>query len=70
MVNLLNDTTYNVESKHKGFEPFLAKYVVLTSRKSPYEAYNFGQQGSEEFVQRDWPQFERRLDYIVEFKGK
>ncbi|RIB10268.1 hypothetical protein C2G38_2146161 [Gigaspora rosea] len=71
MINLLNDTSHRVEIKHKGFEPFIAKYIFLTARKPPNEAYNFGKRhDDEESVQRDFGQFERRLDYIIEFKGK
>ena len=42
----------------------------MTSHKPPQEAFNFGRQGTENHIQRDWGQFERRLDYIIEFKGK
>ncbi|CAG8832802.1 13175_t:CDS:1, partial [Racocetra persica] len=40
--NLFNDTPYYIELKHKGFKPFLAKYIFLTARKPPEDAYNFG----------------------------
>ncbi|KAF0453395.1 hypothetical protein F8M41_001759 [Gigaspora margarita] len=67
MINLLNNTSHRVEIKHKGFEPFIAKYIFLTAN----EAYNFGKRhDDEESVQRDFGQFERRLNYIIEFKGK
>ena len=70
-VNLFNNTLYNIELKQKGFEPFLAKYIFLTARKPPKEAYNFGRtRNDEESTQQDWGQFEWCLDYIIEFTGK
>ena len=48
MVNILNDSICDVELKHGGFVPFFAKYVFLTSTKSPDEAYNFGQNGRDD----------------------
>ncbi|CAG8723657.1 11820_t:CDS:2, partial [Scutellospora calospora] len=33
LVNILNDTPFRVEEKHKGFVPFMAKYVILTAQK-------------------------------------
>ncbi|CAG8486210.1 6910_t:CDS:2 [Scutellospora calospora] len=71
IVNYLNDTPAEVEVKRKGFKPFLAKYIFMTSRRSPEESFNFGQRNkSEDEVHRDWGQFDRRLDFIIEFKGK
>ncbi|CAG8756673.1 18258_t:CDS:2, partial [Racocetra fulgida] len=58
IVKLLNDTDEHVEIKNKGFIPFLAKYVFMTSRKASQEAFNFGN-----------GQFERRLDFIIQFTG-
>jgi hypothetical protein len=60
-MNLLNDAKYNVELKYKGFESFVAKYIFLTNDKSPEEACNF--------IENDWIQFKRKLDYIIEIKG-
>ncbi|CAG8648805.1 9026_t:CDS:2, partial [Dentiscutata heterogama] len=61
----------NVEQKGKSFVPFLAKYVFMTSHKPPEEAFNFRRvnMNDETSTQRDWGQFYRRLDYIIEFKG-
>ncbi|CAG8745975.1 5421_t:CDS:2 [Gigaspora rosea] len=71
MINILNDSCFNVEKKHSGFEPFIAKYVFLTATKPPEEAYNFNQTGvTEDDNKRDYEQFDRRLDYIIEFQGK
>ncbi|CAG8809278.1 16463_t:CDS:2, partial [Gigaspora rosea] len=71
MVNVLNDFCHNVEKKHGGFEPFIAKYVFLTATKPPEEAYNFSQTGvTENDNKRDFGQFDRRLDYIIEFQDK
>ena len=49
---------------------FKAKYVFLTSTKPPEEAYNFGQRIGEDDNKRDFGQFYRRLDFIIEFEGK
>ncbi|CAG8516753.1 6065_t:CDS:2 [Scutellospora calospora] len=71
IVTYLNNTPAKVEVKRKGFKPFLAKYIFMTSRRSPEESFNFGQRNrSEDEVHRDWEQFDRRLDFIIEFKGK
>ncbi|CAG8643676.1 5858_t:CDS:2, partial [Scutellospora calospora] len=71
MVNILNDSICDLELKHKGFVPFLAKYVFLTNTKPPEEAYNFGQNGrDDDSNKRSFEQFERRLDIIIEFRGK
>ncbi|RIB24503.1 hypothetical protein C2G38_2168352 [Gigaspora rosea] len=71
MINILNDSCFNVEKKHSGFEPFIAKYVFLTATKPPEEAYNFNQTGvTEDDNKRDYEQFDRQLDYIIEFQGK
>ncbi|RIB17497.1 hypothetical protein C2G38_2313592 [Gigaspora rosea] len=60
MVNVLNDFCHNVEKKHGGFEPFIAKYVFLTATKPPEEAYNFSQTGvTEDDNKRDFGQFDR-----------
>ncbi|CAG8643158.1 5641_t:CDS:1, partial [Scutellospora calospora] len=60
-----------VEVKCKGFKPLLAKYIFMTSRRSSEESFNFSQcNKSEDEVYRDWDQFDRRLDFIIEFKGK
>ncbi|CAG8791833.1 9362_t:CDS:2, partial [Gigaspora rosea] len=48
IINLLNNTSYRVEIKHKGFEPFVTKYIFLTARKPPNEAYNFGKRHDNE----------------------
>ncbi|CAG8533762.1 4841_t:CDS:1, partial [Scutellospora calospora] len=49
----------------------MAKYIILIARKPPTEAYNFGQRNNDDdSIQRDWEQFRRRLDFIIEFKGK
>jgi hypothetical protein len=72
-VNILNDSICTLEYKNgglNGFVPFLAKYVFLTSTKPPEEAYNFGRGNEEDDSnKRSYEQFERRLDYIIEFKG-
>ncbi|KAF0539686.1 hypothetical protein F8M41_006945 [Gigaspora margarita] len=47
-MNIFNDTPYRVEQKHKYFEQFLAKYIFITEKKLPNEAYNFGQQHDKE----------------------
>ncbi|CAG8691577.1 12662_t:CDS:1, partial [Dentiscutata heterogama] len=62
----------DVEQKHKGFIPFLAKYVFMISHKPPKEAFNFRHNhiNDESFTQRDWDQFYHRLDFIIEFTGK
>ncbi|CAG8686754.1 4070_t:CDS:2, partial [Dentiscutata heterogama] len=72
IVKYLNDTPEDVEQKHKGFIPFLAKYVFMTSHKPPEEAFNFRRNyvNDESFTQRDWDQFYRRLDFVIEFTGK
>ncbi|RIB29671.1 hypothetical protein C2G38_2027539 [Gigaspora rosea] len=71
MVNIMNDTAYPVEQKSKGFVPFVPKYIFLTARKAPNEAYNFSKRHDEKnSTQRDWGQFQRHLDYIIEFKGQ
>ncbi|CAG8592010.1 2765_t:CDS:2, partial [Scutellospora calospora] len=55
IVNYLNDTPEEVEVKCKGFKPFLAKYIFMTSRRSLEESFNFGQRNkSEDEVHRDW----------------
>ncbi|CAG8808250.1 15759_t:CDS:2, partial [Racocetra fulgida] len=59
IVKLLNDTDESVEIKNKGFVPFLAKYVFMTSRKPPQEAFNFGNGNvvDNTTVHRDWGEF-------------
>ncbi|CAG8434439.1 5238_t:CDS:2 [Scutellospora calospora] len=70
IVNILNDNICDVELKHGGFVPFIAKYVFLTNTKPPEEAYNFGQNGHEEDSNKcSFEQFDRRLDIIIEFRG-
>ncbi|CAG8772213.1 9722_t:CDS:1, partial [Dentiscutata heterogama] len=46
-------------------------YVFMTSHKPPEEAFNFRRHNAndEMSTQRDWGQFYRRLDYVIEFKG-
>ncbi|CAG8596963.1 10944_t:CDS:2, partial [Scutellospora calospora] len=63
IVNILNNTEYSVEMRYGKFEYFLAKYIFITDIKLPQETYNFNDKGWE-----NWSQFERRLDYIIEFK--
>ncbi|CAG8695221.1 2475_t:CDS:2, partial [Dentiscutata heterogama] len=65
IVKYLNDTPEDVEQKHKGFIPFLAKYIFITSHKPPEEAFNFRRNhvNDKSFTQRDWDQFYRRLDF-------
>ena len=71
VVKYLNDTEEEVEIKGKGFIPFLGKYIFMTSRKPPNEAFNFGNRGfGNDSIQRDFTQFERRLKFIIEFTGK
>ncbi|CAG8441410.1 3680_t:CDS:2, partial [Dentiscutata heterogama] len=72
IVKYLNDTPEDVEQKHKGFIPFLAKYVFMTSHKPPEEAFNFRRNhvNNKSFTQRDWDQFYCRLDFIIKFTGK
>ncbi|KAF0512008.1 hypothetical protein F8M41_018140 [Gigaspora margarita] len=41
-MNIFNNTPHRVEQKYKDFEQFLAKYIFMTARKPPNEAYNFG----------------------------
>ncbi|CAG8481921.1 19033_t:CDS:2, partial [Racocetra persica] len=43
IVNYPNDTSEWIEIKAKGFVLFLAKYIFLTARKPPEDAFNFGQ---------------------------
>ncbi|CAG8623237.1 5776_t:CDS:2, partial [Dentiscutata heterogama] len=50
IVKYLNDTPEDVEQKHKGFIPFLAKYVFITSHKPPEEAFNFRHQRTTELI--------------------
>ncbi|RIB17230.1 hypothetical protein C2G38_2037897 [Gigaspora rosea] len=70
MVNIMNDTAYPVEQKSKGFVPFVPKYIFLTARKAPNEAYNFSKRhDKEDSTQHNWGQFQRCLDYIIEFRG-
>ncbi|CAG8509063.1 739_t:CDS:10 [Scutellospora calospora] len=65
LMNLMNDNKYMVETEEGEFVPFPAKYIFITNRKSPEEAYELGEGDSEGF-----DKFEDRLDYIVEFTGK
>ncbi|CAG8732444.1 1318_t:CDS:2, partial [Dentiscutata heterogama] len=46
-------------------------YVFMTSHKPPEEAFNFRRHNANDKMstQRDWGQFYRRLDYVIEFKG-
>ncbi|CAG8568402.1 347_t:CDS:2, partial [Dentiscutata heterogama] len=62
----------DVEQKHKGFIPFLAKYVFMISYKPLEEAFNFCRNhiNDKSFTQQDWDQFYRRLDFIIEFTEK
>ncbi|CAG8705908.1 1630_t:CDS:2, partial [Scutellospora calospora] len=64
IVIYLNDTLAEVEVKRKGFKPFLTKYIFMTSQRSPEESFNFGQRN------RSKDEFDRRLDFIIEFKEK
>ncbi|CAG8691418.1 14018_t:CDS:2, partial [Racocetra persica] len=70
MINLLNDSCFEVEHKYGEFEPFLAKYICLTATKLPEEAYNFRQYGGEDDNKKDYNQFKCRLDYIIRFDEK
>ncbi|CAG8746741.1 10297_t:CDS:2, partial [Gigaspora rosea] len=71
MINILNDSCFNVEKKHGEFEPFIAKYVFLTATKPLEEVYNFSQTGAtEDDNKHGYEQFDRQLDYIIEFQGK
>jgi len=69
MVNVLNDTCYNVESKYGGFQPFIAKYIFLTNTQPPHLAYRFGKIDADDDNKRDLKQFMRRLDYVIKFTG-
>jgi len=71
IVKYLNDTPEKVEIKGKGFVPFLVKHIFMTSRKALQEAFNFGVGNiiDNTSVHRDWGQFERRLDFVIEFTG-
>ncbi|CAG8753119.1 10326_t:CDS:2, partial [Gigaspora rosea] len=63
MINILNDSCFNVEKKHGGFEPFIAKYVFLTATKPPEKAYNFNQTGK-------WhDDISQRTTWIIFHKG-
>ncbi|CAG8441405.1 4357_t:CDS:2 [Scutellospora calospora] len=68
MVNLLNDEPITVQVKH-GFVPIIAKYIILTSTRPPIEAYNFKPKDNsdDDWNKRDFRQFARRLDYVIEF---
>ncbi|HEY6535382.1 MAG TPA: hypothetical protein VIY08_06230, partial [Candidatus Nitrosocosmicus sp.] len=69
MVNVLNDTANEVEQKNKGFVPLIAKYVFMTGNRPPSEVYTFS--ADEDYKNhQDYNQFERRLDYIIEWSGK
>ena len=70
MVNLFNDSSCKVQIKYGGFEPFVSKFIFVTSTKPPEEAYNFNQDdGSNDSNKRNFGQFARRLDFVVEFDG-
>ncbi|KAF0481456.1 hypothetical protein F8M41_023593 [Gigaspora margarita] len=61
----------DVEYKKKELENRFRKSGLVQALFSCKKAYNFGQKhDDEELVQRDFGQFERRLDYIIVFKGK
>ncbi|CAG8596984.1 10945_t:CDS:2, partial [Scutellospora calospora] len=70
MINLLNDSKCNLHMKYGLPEPFVPFIIFLTSPKPPEEAYNFGQNGhKEDSNKRNFRQFVRRLNFVVEFSG-
>ncbi|CAG8722543.1 11836_t:CDS:2, partial [Cetraspora pellucida] len=60
MVNLLNDTNHEVQSKYGGYKSMVVKYIFMTNTKSPEDAYNFGNNVTDnDSNKRNLQQFEK-----------
>ena len=70
LLRVLDKDEYRVQVKGSSV-PLLAKYIILTSNRSPEKSYNFNEElknGTPN--QKDSRALERRLQYILYFKGE